>query len=657
MIYYTHITMNSLINKLKMMSIKDFVIFVNKQSLSTLHDIKTYCDDIYYNSDNSSVCITDEKYDLIVERIICLENPGYVLPIGAKVSDDLRSVSLPYYLGSMNKYKNEKDITKWVSKRIDSSYFLLSEKLDGVSCLLYITKDKKMKLYTRGDGLNGTDISHYAPFIKTLTKINIEALNKANVLAVRGELIIKKKTFETKYSSLSANARNFVSGVVNSKTLKNEITDVDFIAYEIVNSAGYDILKQLEILVSLTFTVVKYYTVKEITLDILTQFLIQTKMQSHYEIDGIIVHDGTKYIRNTSKNPEYAFAFKMLFGENVVETEVIGVEWNVTKWNIMKPTIKVKPINISGVTIQYATGFNAGYILQNEIGPGSRVKITRSGDVIPFVQEIVTRTKAEMPTIPYDWKDGGNIDITVSDDASNETANIKIIVSFFADLKIKYVSEATVTKMFKYGLNTLPKIFAATIDDLTKIDTINLKSAERIYENIHNGLKGVYLHDILGASCVLGFGIGRRKTQELLKNLPCDLFNFYYQIKDNDCMVETIMAIPGFQYKTAQKIVDNIPNALEFLKEIEPYVTYKKPIEASTVVDNLLKDKSVVFSGFRDTALEERIKNQGGKVSTSVSKNTSMVIVKTIEETSSKVEKAKTLGINIISKDEFIKLL
>ena len=227
---------------------------------------------------------------------------------------------------------------------------------------------------------------------------------------------VSKEIFDTKYSNTFANPRNMVSGIINSKTIKEETNDVTFVAYEIINNNSLTTLEQFDKLQKNKFQVVNHTIVKNLDLEILTEKLLDFKIKSEYEIDGIIIHKNKKYKRNTSGNPDYAFAFKMRMDDNIAETIVEEIEWNHTKWNVLKPRIRVKPVNLCGVSISYATGFNAKYILENNLGKGSVVLITRSNDVIPFIVEVKKSTIAEFPDEEYRWNETKVDIIAESDD-------------------------------------------------------------------------------------------------------------------------------------------------------------------------------------------------------------------------------------------------
>lgn len=632
--------MESIIKKLAKYSDNELEKYFNTEKLPKLHEIKLYLDDIYYNTGKDSG-FTDFQYDLLKE-ILQKRDPNYVPPVGAKIRAGDNKVKLPYWLGSMNKLKPEdiNELNRWIIKN-EASECIIEDKLDGISCLLIIDNNK-IKLYTRGDGEIGSDISYFAHYFKNIPK-NI----KENI-AIRGELIMKYDIFKEKYSAEFANPRNFVAGRIGSKTLKKGIEDIDFIAYEILKD-GICIKPedQLNKLKELGFDTVNYSLTSNITSEELVGKFLLSKQNSRYEIDGIIVQSNTPYVRNISGNPSYAFAFKVRLDKNIVEATVEEVEWNISKWGVLKPRIRIIPINLGGVTITYTSGFNAKYIVDNNIGPDTIIQITRSGDVIPYIVSVIESTYAQLPEdIEYEWNET-KVDIISKD--NNNIMCVKLIASFFAALKIKHVSEATVDKMFNHGFKNIIEIVSAKQEDFEEIEGFGKRLAERTYENIHNGLKNISISLLLGASGVFGLNIGVKKVELLFNTFP-NILDIYKDYSYEELYNE-IINIEGFSDKTTVQIIDNLEWAEKFIKNIDKYITLKdeKPIS-----DDLLNYK-IVFSGFRDKILEEKIKKRGGKIVTSVSKNTTILVVADIYETSAKIKKAKELGIDIYEKEQFIK--
>ena len=228
-------------------------------------------------------------------------------------------------MGSMDKIKPDtKALGNWKAKY--SGPYVLSGKLDGISGL-YTTDEGEPRLYTRGNGRVGQDISYLIPYLR---------LPKDEGMAIRGEIIVSKKTFADKYADTKANARNFVAGVVNAKTVDpQQYRDISFVAYEIIQpemkpSEQFSTLEKLDI-----ETVINR-SEDDITNEFLSNTLVEWRESYKYETDGVIVTDDKVYER-TDKNPPQSFAFKMVLSEQVVEAKVVDVLWTASKHGHLKP--------------------------------------------------------------------------------------------------------------------------------------------------------------------------------------------------------------------------------------------------------------------------------------------------------------------------------
>ena len=614
--------------------------YFNKENLKKIHEMKLYADNNYYN-EGKETGFDDYQYDMLKETLQ-RRDPNYKVPIGTKIREGENRVNLPFWLGSMDKFKpeDETEIKKWVSKN-KSNQYIIEDKLDGVSCLIVVRKGT-IKLYTRGDGIIGADISYLAPYFDTIpNKIDVD-------IAVRGELIMPIDVFTQKYSKEYANPRNMVAGRIGGKKIREGISDIKFIAYEIVGDGIMDKPStQLKYLHKLGFSTVKNEIVDTITTEKLIETFLRFKIGNMFEIDGIIVQPDKNYERNTTGNPDYAFAFKMRLKDNIVETSVVDVIWNVSKWGQLKPRIKIKPVKLGGVEITYTTGFNAKYIYDNKIGEGAIIKITRSGDVIPYIVEVVkTAKEPDMPVVNWQWNKTGVDIITKELDA---IMCIKLLHSFFDKLNVKQLGERRIGKLYISGLDTLLKIISATKKRISDSEGIGDKIGQTIYTNIKKSLQNVYVADILGASGIFGFGMGKVRVNNLFDEIPGILE--YDKVMSKKQLYTKIMQIEGFSDKTTKNIVDNIDWAIKFVLTLDNFAVFKKRI----VVGNNMSGLKVVFTGFRDVALQEKIVSRGGKVVNSVSKNTNiLVVVNKNAKLSGKATDAKKLGIEILEKDEFI---
>jgi hypothetical protein len=200
-------------------------------------------------------------------------------------------------------------------------------------------------------------------------------------------------------------------------------------------------------------------------MDGLMATLIQFVETSPFEIDGVIVQPNTPYTRNRAGNPKYAFAFKMLMKGNIVKARVDKVLWTISKWGQIKPRVKIEPKKLGGVTITYATGFNAKFIHDNKIGPGAVVEITRSGDVFPYIVSVVKAAKKpQMPTGKWEWN-ATHVDIVAKEGVSSQIC-IKLITSFLHQMGFKYIGERRVAKMYAGGVDSILRVLLLTIPEL-----------------------------------------------------------------------------------------------------------------------------------------------------------------------------------------------
>jgi DNA ligase (NAD+) len=648
------ITIEKKLVKLKEGKVKEYLLTLDKK---TIEKLVTYLSNKYYQpKEGEESVVSDEKFDLVKERFNELFPKKHV--VGAKLRESDNSAKLPYYLGSLDKVKpeNEDKLEKWLSEfKNPNGGYVISEKLDGISCLLvHDSSSSETKLYTRGDGETGKDISYLLPDITT-----IPDLDDAGDIAIRGELIVSKENFEkikeenTGDTRLYKNPRNMVAGITGAKTARLGLSVIDYVVYEIVGSGERPSpLENFEELENMGFKVAKHEVVEEIDIQILSNLLTRFRKESEYEIDGIVVQGNTEYFRNESGNPDYAFAFK-LPGQTIIAT-VEKVKWEVSKHGYIKPVVVIEPIELGGVTISKATGFNAKFIKDNEIGEGAEVEIIRSGEVIPYILSVVKPAEggADMPPEDtYTWNETG-VDIITTDLDSSEIC-VKIINNFMKELDIKFVSEATIQKLFENGLNSLFKILGADVEDFAKIEGLGKKSGERIHNNIHERLqKGLTMEEVMASSGLFGFGIGKRKLKLLTKKFPNPIDAYDNLGKEE--FERKINEIEGYAEKTVKRISNNMEAFREYLTEILKFIKLLSPHKVSKI-NAEINGKKVVFSGFRDNELRIQIEDSGGNVMTSVSGNTDILLVADVNSLSGKAQKAKEKGVEIMEREEFVK--
>ena len=616
----------------------DALKMLSEKQLATMMD---EAQKAYYN-DSENVLMTDNEFDIIKEYMEKKYPKNKILEqIGAPIQEK-NKVKLPYNMPSMDKIKPDTNaLPKWKAKY--SGPYVLSAKLDGISAM-YSTEHDEQKLYTRGNGKVGQDISHLIPYLR---------LPKTKDITIRGELIMKKTTFSDKYQSEFSNSRNLVAGIVNQKKIEPErFKDVDFVAYEVIVPS----LKPSEQMSMLEKddTIVVINEVKEdIDNNTLSDILVDWRKNYEYTIDGVIVTNDKIYDR-TDKNPEHGFAFKMVLSDQVAEAKVLNVLWSPSKDGYLKPRIQIEPVVLGGAKIEYATAFNAAFVEDNKLGIGALVKLVRSGDVIPHIMAVIEPAeKAKMPDVAYKWNDT-HVDIILEDAEKDDTVIEKNIIGFFKGLEVDGLGPGNVKKIIAAGYTSVPQIIGMSEDDFLKVDGFKKKMAEKVYTSIRNKIEKASLIKLMAVSNLFGRGFGERRIEPILVKYP-DIVTS--EISDEE-KIANIKSIRGMEKKTAERFVQNIPKFLEFVKvaKLEDKLNETMlGLQQQPTIDetNPLYEKSIVITGFRNKELSEELKSLGVRESSAVSKNTFAVIVKDKDEDTGKIAAAKQKNIPIYTSLEF----
>ena len=595
---------------------------------------------------NFTPIMTDNEYDILEDYIKeKYPNNQATKQIGAPPTKS--KVQLPYFMGSMDKIKPDTNsLTSWKAKY--TGPYVLSCKLDGVSGL-YTTEEKTPHLYTRGDGKVGQDISHLIPYLR---------LPKTKGLVIRGEFIIPKVIFNTKYKTTFANPRNMVSGIINQKVVNPEIMkDVNFVSYELIKPLQKP-SDQLATLQKLEIDVVQHTPpLEKLDNELLSELLVKWREIYPYEIDGVIVTNDAIYPNRKEGNPEHAFAFKMVLSDQIAEAKVVDVIWTPSKDGYLKPRVQIEPIHLGGVKIEYATGFNGQFIYNNKVGIGAVIELIRSGDVIPHIRKVTTPAiEAKMPDVPYKWNDT-HIDVLLEDIESDEVVKEKNITGFFRGIEVEGLSSGNIKRMIEAGFDSVPKILKMTPQDFLKVEGFKEKIAQKLYNNIQTQIQKAPLVSIMAATNIFGRGFNNKKLELILESYP----DVLQAPDEKTTKIKKVESIKGLASKTAEAFVEKIPAFLAFVHEanLEGKLLQQEQAQAQAQQkdeSHPLYNKSIVFTGFRDKQLEEILKTLGAKIGSGVSKNTFVLITKDPLDETGKVLDAKKLGIQIMTPSEFVNL-
>jgi NAD-dependent DNA ligase len=588
--------------------------------------------DAYYNG---SPLFSDKVFDTLEEALRRRDPRNPVLKeVGAPIKR-VGKVKLPFYMGSLDKVKPD-ILGRWIEN--NPGPYVLSDKVDGVSLLL-VGSSSGWGIFSRGNGTYGQDLSHLAPYIKLP--------QSRSKIVVRAEAIMSKGSFKA-FEESAENPRNFVSGLLNRKDVNvSGMESLDVIAYELIQpvvkpSAQFKKLKQLG------FKVVPSKVYNTVDAGVLTKLFEARRSKSQYDTDGIVITIDKVYRRATSGNPPYSVAFKTLMADQTAAAKVLEVTWQESRHRMLKPVVIIEPTRLSGVTIKRVTAHNARFIVDNRIGPGAVIQLVRSGDVIPYIKDVLKPArKPQLPDREYEWNET-EVDIYIPEGEESNIVAVKKITHFFRTLGVENFSEGLVTKFYNDGLDTINKIINASERRMAGMEGMGEVMAEKIRSNIDSAINGVDLFIIMFAS-----GVFRKDMGSTRLNIICNHFPNIMDVDwDFNTTVSKISNLSGFSTKTAESFADGIIEFRKFYKKLPSSVVVNMPVKRKRATGPLT-GVSVCFTGFRDKLLERTIMEKGGEVKSGISRQLTVLLVKDMGSSSSKMNKAREYGVRVMTVDMF----
>lgn len=592
--------------------------------------------------------MSDAEYDAAVETLATMDpKHPFLSKVGAPVLGD--EVALPIPLPSLNKLKEDDGtLEKWLSRNPCKNYHI-SVKLDGVSALWI---PEKRKLYTRGDGMRGRDISMFAPYFHNIP-LNGKKEKDAGITAIRGELIMRSDSSAIPPGKL---ARNIVAGAVNRKEVdKSLFAEIHFVAYAVEEPAT---LKPLDAFVALSkagyevaqHTIVPTNFMKPSSL---SELFTEWEAKSKYQIDGIVIAPNQERSENpvrakkgSAVNPPDRAAWKTRVSATTATTTVRVVEWNVASSGYLIPRVLFDTVTLSGAKISAATGLHGQWIFENKVGPGARIEVKRAGDVIPQIVAVLEPSPDGPSMPPTDtWEFVSDVHIK-SIDTETPDAICARLVHALSTLGSENVGPGLVTRLYAAGFRSLRDIYAASASDFaSRVDGVKEKGGERIYNGLRAGKDKWSEISLVVASSTMPRGIGHRKLTPL------------FQINPNPAkwsVAEFVAASPaGISETMIQEVVANIPAYLKWKKDnfgdisLVPSVVSSPPTSSSIKTEDIAV---IVLTGFRDKGLEAALTAKGHNVADSVTKKTTHVVYPDGPEPSStKITKGREYGAHILS--------
>jgi NAD-dependent DNA ligase len=575
--------------------------------------------------------ITDAVYDALEDQLKQFD-PTNPLLKQVGVAPKKQKIKLPFTMPSLDKIKGAAATEQWLDKH--PGPYVVMDKIDGVS--LGRTHDKA---FTRGNGSLGGDISFMADALK------LPIVERG--VKVRGEVVMPTAKFSANWAEHYANPRNLVGGITNRNDLHEALDNCKVYAYELV-APRLKPSKALAQLKSMGFNVVPHTVVAKLSYTQLEKLLQKRRASSKYEIDGLVIAQD-KVFPPSSANPDHTVAFKDAQADDSAVATVVKVEWRVTRTGYLFPRVIIKPISLKGVTVTYCSGKSAAIIKSLGVGPGAKIQIARSGDVIPDIRGVIKAVKPQLPDRSmgtWTWS-GDNIKLV--DDAGVSSASIEVQQTefFFQTLGIERLKRATLQKFADAGYTTPASIMKMTKAQFVSVPGTSAKVSEGIWTQLQSAKTDVPLHILMYASGQFGRNFGSRRLEAIVNAYPKILA---WPTGSRTSLVEAVDSVEGFDLLTAQQFAKRLPVFVRWLKII-PQVSWTLPKKAK-VTGNKCDNQRVVLTGFRDTDLQAVIVQQGGEVIDSIKKAT-VLLAKDPNGTSTKLATAKQLRIPIMTVDQF----
>ena len=633
----------------------------------------------YYTYDKPT--ISDQEYDRYMEELQRLEKKYPELKrgntptsrVGSEVISSFKKVTHEKPMLSLGDIFNEDEVMSFderIKKTIKNPKYVAELKMDGLSVSLLYEKGKLVRAATRGDGRVGEDITHNAKTIKDIPL----TIKKPIDIEVRGEIYMSKSSFEklNKEGANFANPRNAAAGSVRQLDSKVAAKrNLSCFIYHLPNPEDYNIYTHsdaLNFMKELGFKInpnnKKVNDIKEL-MEYIDYWTIN-RPNLPYEIDGIVIKvndlNDQEKLGFTARSPKWAIAYK--FPPEEVLTKVKKIIFTVGRTGQVTPSADLEPVRVMGSLIARATLHNEDYCIEKDIREGDTVSIKKAGDVIPEIVKVIEerRTGSEkkfemikncpMCGKELHKKEGESAYYCLNEECDSRKQEKLIHFTSRHAMNITGFGDAIIEDFYNRGyLNSVIDFYHLDKykEELMELEGFGTKSINKLLEEIEKS-KNNSLERLLFGLSIRHVG---EKTADILanhyKNID-NLINSSFEELSNirDIGPTIAKSIVSFFDESNKKLINK-------LKEIGVNTTYLKETKKDTEFSN----KTFVLTGtlerFTRDEAKEKIESLGGKVSSSVSKKTSVVVAG--KEAGSKLTKAKDLGVTIWGEEELINKL
>lgn len=629
----------------------------------------------YYQEDRE--IMSNFEYDGLYDELVRLEGENGItlsnsptINVGYEIISELPKIEHDVPMLSLSKTKDTGELISWLGNHTG----MLSWKLDGLTIVLTYNNGELQRAVTRGNGEIGEVITNNA---RVFTNLPLK-ISYMGELVIRGEAVIKYSDFnkinkeipetEGKYK----NPRNLCSGSV--RQLNNEITakrNVHFYAFSLVstsdeNDFGNSRIMQMEWLESLGFDIVDYKEVNEENIEETIDWYANNITNIDIPSDGLVLlFDNIEYgisLGSTAKFPRDSIAFK--WEDEIKESKLTEIEWSASRTGLINPIAIFEPVELEGTTVSRASIHNISIMEALELGIGDIIQVYKANMIIPQIAGNLTRSGTEVPpkqcpVCHGDTKQEQSNDVKVLYCTNDEcpAKKIKTFNHFTSrdGMNIEGLSEATLEKFVSKGfINEMADIFHLEKyrDQIVTMEGFGEKSYNNLIKSINIARKTTPAR--------LLYSLGIKNIGLSTAKLICNKFDNDFN-KVRNATKEELLEVLGvgdviadsfinyFVDEAKQGQVDKILQEIEF-----------ETIEVSR--PQLFQNKNIVVTGSLNhyenrNELKAEIEALGGKVVSAVSSKTDYLINNDKESGSSKNKKAKELGIDIISEEDFMNMI
>ncbi|WP_135606998.1 helix-hairpin-helix domain-containing protein [Solemya velesiana gill symbiont] len=586
--------------------------------------------------------MSDAKYDSLYVKELETQDPGsaFLASVEPEPVIESKTVELPVRMLSTEKAYSYEEIEKWVNRLVkaandidpslDDLEIRVTPKLDG-----YAAYDNGEKLYTRGDGFRGQDITRAFDRGLKVAKGGVRGSGA-------GEIVIRKSYFDDKLSGYFENARNVQASIIAEKKVDERIQQA--IDDEACVFYPFELLDD-------------WVGSYKVFLSDFNNILDKIWNAVDYEVDGIIAEATNsllkEYMGSTRKSHRWQIAYKV--NAEIAKVVVRGVVPQTSRTGKLTPVALLEPTRLSGATISRATAHHYGMVKSKGIGKGSLVELLRSGLVIPKIESVIERAK---PDIPEEcpscqshvvW-DGDNLFCPNTTDCPAQAENT--MIHFFKTLRnVDGFGPKVIERIYKSGIGLIHDIYDLSIEKL-----VEMGFGEKTSENLIEQLFASRTLEVEDWRFLAAFGaprLGEGNCEKLLAHhYVADVFNL---------TVEDLIKIDGFAETSAETIHEGLKSIeKEFQLIYKLGFNLKETKRVVSESDLLLSGELIVFTGSMEHGkrpdMESEAKMLGAKIGKSVTSKTTMLVTgQSVGE--KKISAAADKGVRILSENEYLQII